>query len=261
MFSWELGVNASTYENKITFLPDPFINGSKRWDEGRSRYDFYLYDYAGVDPSNGDALYYMYEADPDNPDGPNVPVLNANGTQAVTNDYNDAGKGYVGASSVPDVIGSVRNAFRYKNWDLNFLFVYQIGGDVLDYGYANLMHEGAYGVALHPDALKAWKQPGDITNVPRLENGDNQLSPNLSSRWLTDASYLALRNVSLSYSLGKTVTEKVGADKLRLFVSGENLYLWAKRTGLNPQYNLAGTPDGIDYNPNRVISFGVNVAF
>ena len=123
------------------------------------------------------------------------------------------------------------------------------------------MHEGTYGAALHPDALNAWKNPGDITNVPRMENGDPNLSPNLSSRWLTDASYLAIRNINLSYSLNDNVTEKIGVDKFRLFVSGENLMMFANRDGLNPQYNLAGTPDGIDYNPGRVISVGLNVSF
>lgn len=260
-FSWDLGVLASTLKNEITDLPDPFIDGSKRWDIGRSRYDFYVYDYAGVDPSNGDALYYMYEANPDDPKGPNVPVLKDNGAHATTNDFEDAGKGYVGATAVPDLIGSITNNFKYKNLSLNFLFTYQIGGKLLDYGYANLMHEGSYGDALHPDALNAWKNPGDITNVPRLENGDPNLSPNLSSRWLTDASYLAIRNINLSYSLSDETADKIGVSEFRLFLSGENLMMFAKRNGLDPQYNLSGTPDGIDYNPNRVISVGVNVTF
>lgn len=257
-FQWNLGINASTLKNEITYLPSPFIDGSKRWEEGRSRFDFFLYDYAGVDPSNGDALYYMYE-EVDGKVG--VPVLNENGTHATSNSWSAAGKGYVGASAVPDLIGSVTNNFSFGNIDLNFLFTYQIGGDILDYGYADMMHEGAYGESLHPDALNAWKNPGDITNVPRMENGNTNLAQSLSSRWLTDASYLALRNVNLAYNLSSSTAEQIGVDKLRLFVTGENLLMFAKRTGLNPQYNLAGTPSGNDYNPNRVISIGVNVAF
>ncbi|GAA4293391.1 SusC/RagA family TonB-linked outer membrane protein [Aestuariibaculum suncheonense] len=257
-FEWNLGINASTLKNEITYLPSPFIDGSKRWEEGRSRFDFFLYDYAGVDPSNGDALYYKYE-EIDGKVG--IPVLNENGTHATTNSWSEAGKGYVGASAVPDLIGSITNNFSFGNIDLNFLFTYQIGGDILDYGYADMMHEGAYGESLHPDALNAWKNPGDITNVPRMENSNTNLAQRLSSRWLTDASYLALRNVNLAYNLSSSTAEQIGVDKLRLFVTGENLLMFAKRTGLNPQYNLAGTPEGNDYNPNRVISIGVNVAF
>lgn len=260
-FTWNLGIQASTLKNEITYIPDPFITGSKRWDEGHSRYDFYLYHYAGVDPDNGDALFYMYEPDPENPDGASIPVLNADGSHATTNDYQEAGRGYVGASSVPDIIGSIRNDFKYKNFDLSVLLAYQLGGDILDYGYADMMHEGQYGYSLHKDALDAWRAPGDITDVPRMENGNTDLSPSLSSRWLTDASYLSLRNVTLAYTLDKRLAQDLGVEKLRVFVSGENLFLATKRKGLNPQYNLSGTPGGNDYDPSRVVSMGVNISF
>ncbi|WP_372755452.1 SusC/RagA family TonB-linked outer membrane protein [Mariniflexile sp.] len=257
-FSWNLGIQASTLKNEITALPNPFVDGSKRWEVGRSRYDFFLYDYAGVDPTNGDALYYMYE-EVDGQVG--VPVLNDDGTHKTSNSWATASKGYANASAIPDLIGSITNSFKYKNIDLSVLLTYQIGGDILDYGYADMMHAGTYGASLHPDMLNTWKNPGDITDVPRLQNGNINLAQSLSTRWLTDASYIAIRNVNLSYSLSNSVADKIGINKLRLFASGENLFMFAKRTGLNPQYNLAGTPSGNDYNPNRVISIGVNVAF
>lgn len=257
-FNWELGLQASTLKNEITYLPDPFVDGSKRWIEGRSRFDFYLYDYAGVDPENGDALYYAYE---ENDEGENVAVLNDDGTHKTVNDYNDANRAYVNASSIPDLIGSVSNDFTYKNFNLNFLFTFQLGGDILDYGYARMMHEGSYGESFHPDILNAWKNPGDVTDVPRLETGNDNLAPTLSSRWLTDASYLSLRNVNLSYDLSDDTLDQIGLDRLRLFVSAENLFLVSERTGLDPQYNLSGTPSGNDYNPNRIISVGANIVF
>ena len=258
-FGWKIGLQASTFRNEITKIPDPFINGSKRWAEGRSAFEFYLYDYAGVDPENGDALFYQYEEDPET--GEMDPVLNSDGTQATINDYLEAGRAYVDANTIPDVIGSVRNEFRYKDFDLSFLFTYQIGGDILDYGYADMMQVNTYGESIHPDALNAWRAPGDITSVPRVEIGNTDQSPFLSTRWLTDASYVALRNVNLSYNLSESYTDQVGIDRLRLYVSGENLAMWSERTGLDPQYSLSGTPEGNDYNPNRVISLGINLAF
>ncbi len=257
-FSWQLGLQASTLKNEITFLPDPFVDGSKRWVEGRSRYDFFIYHHAGVDPENGDALYYAYE---ENESGESVPVLNEDGTHKTVNDHNDANRAYVDATSVPDVIGSIKNDFTYKNFNLNFLFTYQIGGEILDYGYRDMMHEGSYGDSFHPDILNAWKTPGDVTDVPRLETGNNTLAPSMSSRWLTDASFLSLRNVNLSYDLKESVLEQIGVNRLRLFVSAENLFLLSERTGLDPQYNLSGTPSGNDYNPNRIVSAGVNIVF
>ncbi|MGB5362506.1 MAG: SusC/RagA family TonB-linked outer membrane protein, partial [Aureibaculum sp.] len=71
-FRWDFTLQASTFKNEITSLPDPFVNGSKRWEEGRSRYDFYLLHTAGVDPATGDQLFLMFEIDAD---GNSVPVL------------------------------------------------------------------------------------------------------------------------------------------------------------------------------------------
>ena len=258
-FKWNLGLQFSTNNNKITFLPDPFVTGSKRWIEGRSIYDYFLYDYAGVDSENGDALYYAYGEDTET--GENVPVINDEGEHVTLTDPTEANRTYVGATAVPDLVGSIRNQFSYKGFSLSFLFTYQLGGEILDYGYAAMMHEGSYGESLHPDALNAWKKPGDQTNVPRLENGNPNLAPSLSSRWLTDASFFSLRNVNLSYNFNNDMINDMGMSSLRLFVSAENLFLISERKGLNPQYNLQGTPGGNDYNPSRIVSAGVNISF
>jgi hypothetical protein len=94
-----------------------------------------------------------------------------------------------------------------------------------------------------------------------LESGNNNLVRTQSDRFLTDASFWSLRNVNLGYSFDGKIAEKIGVDRLRLSVSGENLYLKSKRPGLNPQFNLQGAGAGNDFNPARIISFGLNVAF
>ena len=108
---------------------------------------------------------------------------------------------------------------------------------------------------------RAWKQPGDITSVPRLENGNPDQVQTQSTRFLTDASFVALRNVNLSYSFDQSVLDRLGLNNLSLFVSGENLWFNSARQGLNPQYNLAGTGSGNDYRPNSILSLGLNVGF
>jgi TonB-linked SusC/RagA family outer membrane protein len=260
-FKWDLSVNASTMKNEITDLPDPFVNGSKRWEIGRSRYDFFVYDFAGVDPDNGDALYYAYEEEPDPDTGEILRKKNDDGSFVKTNDYQDAGKGYADKSSLPDVIGSIQNNFGFYGFDFGFMFTYQLGGYILDYGYSDMMHPGNYGASLHPDQLDGWRKPGDITDIPRMESGDPNLNVGMSTRYLTDASYLALKNVSLSYNFNQPIIKDFGIDNLRVFLIGENLFINTARKGLNPQYNLAGTPSGNDYNPSRSISLGVNVTF
>ncbi|MCV6631531.1 MAG: TonB-dependent receptor [Flavobacteriaceae bacterium] len=257
-FTWDIGLQASTFKNEITKLDAPSDNGSKRWEEGRSRYDYYIYHYAGVDPDNGDALYYMWE---DNEEGKRVAVLNPDGTQATTNNYQEAGEAFTGDSSIPDVLGSVSNRFSYKNFSLDFLVTFGIGGKILDNGYSSLMHPGTYGRALHVDANNAWREPGDITDVPRLETGNPNQTVGGSTRFLTDASYWSLRNVNLSYDLGDKISEKLGLNNLRFFITGENLFISAKRKGINPQQGLSGVVGGNSFNPARVVSVGLNASF
>lgn len=259
---WSVSMNASTMSNEITELPDPLVSGSKRWEEGRSRYDYFIYDYAGVDPANGDALYYEYEeVVDDNGNSSFEPVLDGDGNHATLNDWDDAGRAYVDKTPLPDVFGGIQSALTYKGFDLNVLFTYSIGGHVLDYGYAAMMNEGQYGESLHPDLMDSWKAPGDQTDVPRMENGNTNLNRAMSSRYLTDASYFALRNLTLGYTFDQSFVKNLGIENLKVYVAGENLFINTARKGLNPQYNLSGTPAGDDYNPSRVITAGINVRF
>ena len=251
---WDMTVLGTTLKNQITSLPTPFISGSKRWAEGRSRFDFFLYETAGVDPQTGDQLYFQYDTD-------GMPVLDAEGKHLTTNDWSTTQRGYVEASSVPDFLGSVSNTLRYKGFDFNFLVTYGIGGEVLDNGYSAMMHAGTYGASWHPDILKAWKQPGDITDVPRLQNGDQTLVQTQSSRFITDASFMAIRNANLGYKFNSAMLNRLGLSSLRVSLTGENLFLKSKRVGLDPQFNLAGTGSGNDFVPGRIFSLGLDLSF
>jgi TonB-linked SusC/RagA family outer membrane protein len=257
-FKWSLTLQASTFKNEITSLPDPFVNGSKRWDVGRSRFDFWILHTAGVDPATGDQLFYLYDVDDA---GNSTPVLDENGVHQTTNDWQETERAYTGASSIPDVLGSVSTSLFFKGFSLDVLVTYGLGGDILDNGYSAMMHSGNYGSSLHPDILNAWRQPGDVTDVPRLENGNVNLVRTQSTRFLTDASFWALRNVNLGYTFDNNISQKLGLENLRLSVTGENLYLNSARPGLDPQYNLAGTPGGNDFNPARIVTFSLNANF
>jgi hypothetical protein len=94
-----------------------------------------------------------------------------------------------------------------------------------------------------------------------MENGNVNLVRTQSTRFLTDASFLSFRNVNLGYTFNNNVTDKLGVSNLRVNITGENLLLLSRRTGLDPQYNVAGTPGGNDFNPARIVSFGVNANF
>ncbi len=252
-FVWNTLLNASHVENKITRLPEgqpEIISGTKKLSVGHSIYDFWLYDFAEVNPETGDAMYYKDIKDAEG----NVTTQRGD----KTNDYALADEYYVG-TSIPMVYGSWSNTFSYKGLELSVLLTYQLGGKIYDSAYIRLMTP-TYGGSLHADAHKRWKVSGDVTDVPRLDNSRNAYQYAASSRWLTDASYLGVRNATLSYSFPKKVCEKLTLSGLSIFVNGENLYSFTARKGMNPQYNFAGTQSNV-YGYARAITFGLNVKF
>jgi len=257
-FSWDVQLQASTIKNEITEIPTPFINGSKRWAKGHSVYDYYTYDYYGVDAATGAALYHKWEKDTDGLG--THKAYNEDGSPVLVENYLESEKGYTGDSSIPDVFGSLSNTIKYKDFTLGFMFTYALGGKILDYSYATLMNEGDYGSALHVDQKDGWRTAGDITDIPRLENGNTYLAPSMTDRWLTDASYLSLKNVNLAYTFKQQSIKDFGINSLKVYVTGENLFLLTGRKGMNPTQSFAGTTSNV-YLPSRVVSFGVNVSF
>ena len=156
-FNWNITLQGSTLKNEITDLPAPFVDGSKRWAVGHSRYDWFLFHTAGVDPENGDQLYSVFEEDAS---GESVPVLDTNGAQQTTNNPDDTIRAYTGTSSIPDFIGSISNTFSYKNFTLDVLVTYGIGGEILDDAYAGFTSSQSFGRALHPTNLKVETRNG-----------------------------------------------------------------------------------------------------
>lgn len=255
-FNWNINANISTLKNEFTFLPqEEIINGSKKLMVGRSIYDYWLREWYGVDPDNGDALY---RADYDDPLDLNSDVKII-GNDTVTRESNDARYHYAG-TAIPDFYGAVTNTFNYKAFELSFMLTYQIGGEVLDYTYQGVMSSGTYGASLSTDILDRWQQPGDITNVPRMDVTRTSDHNATSDRWLTDASYLALRSLSFTYNLPKNLLDNLGVSSARVYLSGENLFLMNARDGMNVTQNFSGTTSNV-YTPSRIMTVGVNVNF
>ena len=250
-FSWNLGVNAATVNNKVLTLPEAnrasgiFSSGYTKIVEGGSIYDIYLPEFAGI-----------------NSDGKNTwNVYNADGTfKETTTVYNNA---YTATSrrkqgsAIPDLSGGITNSFAYKGIDLSFVLSYQLGGKVYDAVYASTMQMTEYGRAMHKDILKAWTTENQNTDVHRLVYGYTDAS-RASDLYLIDASYLNIRNISLGYTLPKSLLKTLKIDKVRVYAAGDNLALFSKRKGLDPRQYDYGTT-GFNYSPLRTISFGLNV--
>jgi TonB-linked SusC/RagA family outer membrane protein len=255
-FLWSLDFNLTHYKNKITKLPkdeegkyQEIISGTKKLSVGHSIYDFWLRSYAGVDKANGDALYYYDITDAQG---------NPTGERGTTNDRNKASYYYCG-SAIPDVYGGLTSTWKFYGFDLSVFLTYQLGGKFYDSNYASLMHAGSRGVHWSADIMNSWTPENTNTDVPRVDyNNSNQSIA--SDRWLTNASYLSLKNVTIGYSLPKRWLEKVNFNAVRIYASGDNMGLICKRKGMDPQQSFSGTSD-FTYTPVRTISFGLNITF
>ena len=278
-----VGVNGEMFKNEITRMPNGFFTGEERvlingqYSLGHSLYDWYMREWAGVDPANGAGLWNLYYNDlngnnifdsgdegitsmtlylHDNPD--------ANVQKTTTTNYAQATQKYVGKSAIPKVRGSFRLNAEYKNFDLTAQFSYSVGGYVYDSGYAQLMDNSDLIGAnnWHKDILKAWKEPGDVTNVPRLTSGYNtDVNYNsFSTRFLTKADFLSLNNVKIGYTIPKQFTDKLKISNLNLYFSGDNLMMLSARNGLNPT-TLVGTSNSGIYMPMTTFSFGTKIEF
>ena len=259
-FNWNMGINWTSFKNEMTKMPDnrqEIIDGTKKIMKGHSIYDYWLRHFYGVDPADGAALYSFNTWNP-----ANSRIIDKGNGQAdtVTTDINNAKYFYTGTSAIPDFYGSIQNTLTYKNFSFSFLLTYQVGGQVYDGVYGSLMNAGSYGTALHTDILSRWQKPGDLTTVPRMDNGKVGVFDAASDRWLIDASYLSVNNLNLAYNLPRTLLSRINSSGGRVYVSAENVYFFSKRKGMNVNGSFNGTT-GNTYTPNRVISAGINLNF
>ncbi|MDX5438012.1 MAG: TonB-dependent receptor [Pontibacter sp.] len=246
-FSWNANLNAAHNQNELTKLPqETILQGTKQLKVGHSIYDFFIQDFAGVDPQTGLSLWYRDVTDADG----NVTE------RTTTSDYSKATRYYVG-TALPDVTGGVTNNFQYKNFDLSVFFTYSLGGKILNTDYSNLLHGGdRAGTSWHEDIQNRSQKPGDVTDVPKMGTSQNLNTNSLSSRFLVDASYLRLRNVTLGYTLPKSLQEKVGLKNARVFVQGDNMWTLFKTPGLDPEQSIDGLTNN-RFPTQKTFSVGV----
>lgn len=255
---WNVTLNGTTYKNALTKLPsdkDPkgYKAGNYFRKIGGSLYDWYTYEYAGVDPDNGLPLYNKY-----------TPVLSngvetGNYTITRVNQTSSATLRETGKSPIPDFYGGLGTTLSGYGFDLSVNTAFQLGGYVWDTFYQNLMNSGASGENMHQDMFKRWTPANTNTDVPRLSYLD-QYANDLSDRWLTSASYFSLRNVTLGYTLPASLAKKARMERVRVYMVGDNLWLKSARKGLDPRQQFDGTTDYI-YSALSTYSLGVNIVF
>lgn len=240
--SWNLDLNLGHFKNSIKELPqENIINGNQRWEVGRSIYDFWIEDFAGVDSETGKSLWFY-----------DIPGAEERG---MTDSYASADRYYVG-SSIPDLFGGINNYFRVHRFDLSVLMSFGIGGKVIDQGYLWLTHAGQFGYNFHRDMLNRWTPENRMTNVPAID-GDTYTNRR-SSRFLADAGFLKVRNVSLGFQVPDDLVTRLNIGSVRLQITADNLALFTTRKGLDPQFSFNGSY-AKEYVPVRTLSVGIDV--
>ena len=243
-FVWNIDANFSTLKNEVTYLPSGAYTynnrvASYRLEEGHSLYEFYMPQFAGVDPQTGLLSYKLHDG-----------RITTNYSEVTNEDYDWSG------TAIPKAFGSITNSFRWGNFDLSFMWYGSFGAKLFDYIFceAGTMRTG---VGLMEDVVapNAWMKPGDNAKYPRWsaeKAGDNRKN---STFFLLDNNYLRLRNAAFGYTLPKNILQKANISNVRFYISGDNLLTFgaAAKRHIDPETGLLGN----NYNGNAVTDNGV----
>jgi TonB-dependent starch-binding outer membrane protein SusC len=250
---WTTTLNLSKNLNKILSLNDsiPLYRGYTA--EGVSNTNiikggdplgsFWGLNYLGVNPATGNAIY-----EDRNKDG----LINNSDAMVIGN-------------AQPKLIGGITNQFQYKRFDLSIFFNFSYGNKVLNFSKTSLVNVGGdIQTNQSVDALRRWRKEGDVTDIPKYELGST-LNNLHSNRFLEDASYLRLKNVSVGYSLPTKIIDRLRLNQVRVFASATNLWTLTKYSGSDPEVSTldgSTSAQGIDFftlPQVRTISAGINL--
>ncbi|MDW7693057.1 TonB-dependent receptor [Flammeovirgaceae bacterium SG7u.111] len=250
---WNTNFNLSINRNKVTDLVGQEIyvgSIAGRGDaiqvkEGSPLGSIYGYVWGGVDPETGNAYY-----------------INKDGES--TFDPTPEDRKVIGNAN-PDFIYGMTNTVSYKNFTLSLFLQGSQGNEMLN--ATRIETEGMTDAKSQTIAvLDRWRQPGDITNIPKSSFGNTNNS-RISTRFVEDASYLRIKTLSLGYDLPASILEKVKMSSARIYATGENLLTLTNYTGFDPEVNAFGSSNttmGIDfgtYPQTRSYILGLNVSF
>jgi TonB-linked SusC/RagA family outer membrane protein len=252
-FLWTTNFNIGQVDNEVKSLPggNDIISGRNILREGETRDAFFLPEYAGVNPANGDALYVLNTID-----------TNGNLDRSLTTNVNEAER-IIAGNPYAEWIGGLTNTFKYKNWDFNFTFQGEWGASIFNGGGIFQSANADFYDNQSRDQLRRWQNPGDITDVPeaRLFGGNGTAR---STRYLQEADFIRLRNVTLGYTLPEEAIKKMGLTSVRFYVTGFNLATFTDYDGYDVEVRAdsGGTGQVIYTAPTpTTISVGANFNF
>ena len=243
-FRWNLYANASYNKNKITELYD----GRDEYDMGATNIflkvghsygEFYLNRFAGVNPNNGDALWY-----------------DKNGN--LTNEFSEDDKVLVGKSYIAPWQGGFGTTLSWKGITASAQFSWVTGRYMMNNDrYFDESNSSANANLNQSKKLlyDRWKKPGDIASIPRFD-----IPMQFDTRLLEDASFLRLKNITVSYDLPKSILKPTKViDHVRIFGQAQNLLTWTPFQGMDPESDM--NMYQAQYPMSRQFSIGLEVGF
>lgn len=248
---WTTGFNISANRNKITklFNNQAFTAGVdqiNRVEVGQPIGAFYTLKFLGVDPATGDAIYKDIDGDGS---------INANDRTIV-------------GSPHPDFVGGLRNTFIYRNFDLTAFLQFSSGNQIFNAMRLYSGLGGYYEDNQFADQLDRWQQPGDQTDVPRASYDGTAGGELTSSRFISDASYLRLQELTLGYNVPLRIAGVLGFSTARIYVTGFNLFTSTEYEGYDPDLNTNGVTASIalgtdfyTYPIARTFTFGIQAGW
>ncbi len=241
---WSIGGNIAHNKTKILDLGgDEFLGTSTRQVVGMGMYTYYLYDYYGVNPANGEPLWVTEDG-------------------SLTNTYAKARRYYAG-SPEPKIVGGFNTSFQWKGLAFSAFFEFKAGQKVLIWNENHYLHSDGAQMAMNQfaSALNYWKKPGDTGCDPKPVAGNTSGSDDwYNDRWLQDGSYLRIKDVTLSYTLPQKWTKKIHINNLRFYVSGLNLFCFNGVDYWDPEQGVTGITAGA-YPLTKSFVGGIELTF
>ncbi|WP_294324578.1 SusC/RagA family TonB-linked outer membrane protein [uncultured Chryseobacterium sp.] len=246
--NWSVGANLSTLKNEITELYGGTVNNSTttlRVGEGVRTY--YLRKWAGVDPSNGDPLWYINGVDGE-----------------TTNNYNIA-KQAVQGSFLSNIFGGANTSLNYKGFNLDLQFTYGFGGKIYDDWSQYTFSDGQYSINYpgYGDVMgNYWTPENTNASNPKPIYGGNKLSNRASTRFLYDADFIRLSNASFGYTFTGDFLKGSGLGSVKVYVMANNAWthMFDDRLKFDPETNISGYTN-LSLPVLKSYLFGVNLSF
>lgn len=298
-FTWNISLNGSHYTTVLVDVPDGSIpkttaglpeytyeaNG-EGWSasgsgsvsngqyylrgEGRDWYNLWIYKYAGVDQETGLPLYYHKVTAADVSAGTYSGAKE--GDNAKTKNFNQASKYEVG-DATPDLIGGFSTTLRYKDFDFTAVMAYQLGGKYYSVEYGNGLYNSSTSLAYNLGTLSkdlignTWTPENKNAKYPMQWYGAANYDGSTFGSWkytdmaLFSATYLRVKNVTIGYTFPQQLLSRYKISKLRVFASGDNLFMFSAAKGVDPSMSLTGGMEvgAYSYPTRRTISVGINL--